>query len=107
LQDLLAALQTALGFGLQYEPLAAIALATLERWERQRPQVQICCMPVNPYMTPPVVSRSANAAIAVVTLEPRAAARAQLDVNPEITSKVHALTDQQRISRKIPGNDWP
>lgn len=61
-------------------------------------------MPFNPYMTPPVLSRSANAAIAVATLEPRAAARAKIDVNPEITSKVHALTlqYQQRISSIVP-----
>jgi hypothetical protein len=41
-QDVLAALQKALTFGLQYEPMAGIAVTALELWERERPQVLLC-----------------------------------------------------------------
>lgn len=39
LQELLAAMQAALSFGLQWEELAVIAVTALERWEVQQPKV--------------------------------------------------------------------
>ena len=41
-QDIVAALLKALTFGLQYEPMADVAVTALERWERERPQVGSC-----------------------------------------------------------------
>ena len=40
-QDAVAALQKALAFGLQYCPMAGIALSALERWEHAQPQVSV------------------------------------------------------------------
>jgi hypothetical protein len=39
-QDAVAALQKALTFGLQYGPMADVAVTALERWERSQPQVR-------------------------------------------------------------------
>lgn len=53
LQELVSPLQTALGLGLQYPPLATAAISALERWEVEQPQaVQTVAPHVVPLLDP-------------------------------------------------------
>ena len=52
-QELVGPLQTALSLGLQYPPLAAAAIAAMERWETEQPQALKAAAPqVVPLLDP-------------------------------------------------------
>ncbi len=59
-QELVAAMQSALGFGLQWEALAGIAVATLERWEAQEPRVLQALAPQLVPLLEPYLQKSSD-----------------------------------------------